>query len=57
MAMMRDGVDSSLMLERSLFERDPEIEAVRQTPRFRAAFEKTFPDKDSPDRADKGRGR
>ena len=43
--LMRSGtVDSSLMLERDLFELDPEIANVRKTERFAALLEAGFPD-------------
>ena len=48
--LMRSGtVDSSLMLERDLFERDPEIAGVRKTARFAALLKAAFPDGDSPE--------
>lgn len=41
-----DHVDSSLKLERELFDTDPEIRAVRGTRRFEAIVEKAFGKKD-----------
>ncbi len=39
---MSDRVDSSLKLERSLFDKDPDIRAVRGTQRFERIVEKAF---------------
>ncbi len=39
---MSDRVDSSLKLERSLFDKDPDIRAVRGTQRFEKIVEKAF---------------
>jgi hypothetical protein len=41
-----DRVDSSLKLERSLFDEDPEIRIVRGTERFKRIVEKAFGKKD-----------
>lgn len=38
------GTDSSLHLERKLFEQDPEIAALRSDPRFSAVLKRLFPD-------------
>ena len=43
--MLSGEVDESLMLERELFERDPELRAVRSTKRFQKLVERTFKEK------------
>ena len=55
--LQRSGrVDPSQLLKRKLFERDPEIEALRSTAMFREQFAETFPKKDG-DEARKADGK